>query len=76
MGFLSMTDKEVTMNRIPLVMEDTSMEIFARIAKSEARKFDCSVDIDYSGNNRLVSLSGDSTCAPHILEGVKNIFRK
>jgi len=62
------------MNHIPLNLEDTSMEVFARIARSEARKYDCSMDIDYSGTNRNIRLHGDSAYAPQIMENLKNIF--
>ncbi|MEE4357368.1 MAG: hypothetical protein V2I97_12955 [Desulfococcaceae bacterium] len=68
------------MNKIPIIMEDTSMEILARIAKSEAGKYNCSMHIDYSGTNRNITFAGDMTgnteCAGKILESVKNIFRK
>lgn len=68
--------QEDIMNHIPLNLEDTSLEVFARIARSEAHKYDCSVDIDYSGSNRNIRLNGDRSCAPYIMEELKNIFIK
>ncbi len=64
------------MNHIPLNLEDTSMEIFARIARQEAHKYDCSMDIDYTGTNRNIRMRGDCACTPQILENLKNIFIK
>jgi len=59
---------------IPLRIEDTSMEIYARIARAEAHKYDCSIDIDFSDSNRNISLRGDKSNVPYIMEEVKNIF--
>ncbi|MGE0086238.1 MAG: hypothetical protein AB7S75_17660 [Desulfococcaceae bacterium] len=64
------------MNHIPVRIEDTSLEVFARIARSEAHKYDCSMDIDYSGTNRNIRMRGDCACGPHIMEELKNIFIK
>jgi len=61
---------------IPVRIEDTSMEIYARIARAEAQKFDCSIDIDFSDTNRNISLVGDKSNVPHIMEEVKNIFMR
>lgn len=61
---------------IPVKVEDTSMEIYARIARSEAYKYDCSIDIDFSEDNRNISLVGDKSNVPYIMEQVKNIFIK
>lgn len=66
--------KEDAMNNIPLRIEDTSLEVYARIARAEAAKYNCSMNIDYSGNRREISLTGDNACAHHILEDVKNIL--
>ncbi len=62
------------MSNIPISIESTNSEIWARIAKAEARKYDCSVNIDFSNGNRTVQFIGDQAYVPHILAEVRNIF--
>lgn len=62
------------MSNIPINIESTNSEIWARIVKAEARKYDCSVNIDFSDGNRKVEFVGDQTYMPHILEEVHNLF--
>ena len=66
------------MNKIPvsIAREDTSMEICARIARSEAHKHNCSIYIDFSGSRRDVRLIGDKSSVPYIIDKVKNFFIK
>ncbi len=44
---------------IPINREETNLEILARIAKAAARKFDCSLHIDFSEGNRRIEFIGD-----------------
>ena len=44
---------------IPINHEETNLEILARIAKAAARKFDCSVHIDFNDGNRQIEFIGD-----------------
>ena len=61
---------------IPLKIEDTNIEIFARIVKAASRKYDCSMDIDFQNGNRKVEFIGDETYKPFIAEEVECIFEK
>jgi hypothetical protein len=63
-------------NKIPIRLEDTNMEVLARIAKAASRKFDCSVKIDFNNGNRQIEFIGDDFYKPLILEEVKEIFSK
>ncbi len=62
------------MNKIPLNIEDTSVEIFAHIVKSEANKYGCDVAIDFSDGNRAFFFPVDDECNSHILKDVQKIF--
>jgi len=64
------------MSVVNVNIEDTSMEILARIARVEARKYDCSLEINFSDQNREVNLVGDDTYVPYILEDVQKMFTK
>ncbi len=46
---------------IPINREETNLEVLARIAKAMARKYDCSLNIDYSNGNRRIEFIGDET---------------
>ena len=61
---------------IPLKIEDTNIEILARIVKAASRKYDCSMDIDFQNGNRKVEFIGDETYKPFIAEEVECIFEK
>jgi hypothetical protein len=39
---------------IPVKIEETNMEVLARIVKATSRKFDCSMSIDFQNGNRKV----------------------
>jgi hypothetical protein len=61
---------------IPVKIEDTNIEILARIVKAASRKYDCSMDIDFQNGNRKVKFIGDETFKPFIAEEVECIFEK
>ena len=63
-------------NKIPIAKEETNKEIWARIIKATARKFDCNMIIDFSDGNRKVEFVGDEACKPQIMEELKEIFKK
>jgi hypothetical protein len=63
-------------NKIPIKLEDTNLEVLARIAKAASRKFDCSMKIDFNNGNRRVEFIGDDIYKPLIVEEVKEIFSK
>lgn len=56
-------------------MENTNVEILARIVKAEAKKYDCSVDIDFNDGNRLTRFVGDKEYASYILEEVESYLK-
>ena len=35
-------------DKIPIRFEDTNIEVLARIVKAASRKFDCSMEIDFT----------------------------
>jgi hypothetical protein len=59
---------------IPIRVEDTNLEIMARIVKAASRKYNCDVEIDFSNNSRKVYFVGDEDLKPHITEEVLNMF--
>ena len=61
---------------IPVKIEDTNIEVLARIVKAASRKYDCSMDIDFQNGNRKVDFIGDETYKPFIAEEVECIFAK
>jgi hypothetical protein len=60
---------------IPINQEETNLEILARIAKATARKFDCSLDIDFSEGNRHIEFIGDENNKNLIAAEIEHIFR-
>ena len=52
-----------------------NLEILARIAKATARKFDCSLDIDFSEGNRHIEFIGDENNKNLIAAEIEHIFR-
>lgn len=62
------------MNNVKINIENTNAEVLARIFKAEARKYDCSVDIDFSDGKRITRFVGDEEYASHIFEEVQNYF--
>jgi hypothetical protein len=63
-------------NKIPIKFEDTNIEVLARIVKAASRKFDCSMEIDFTNGNRKVEFIGDDFYKPLIVEEVEEIFSK
>jgi len=63
-------------NKIPIKLEDTNIEVLARIVKAASRKFDCSMEIDFTNGNRKVEFIGDDFYKPLIVEEVEEIFSK
>ena len=61
---------------IPVKIEETNMEVLARIVKATSRKFDCSMNIDFQNGNRKVQFIGDEILKPLIEEDVEFIFTK
>jgi hypothetical protein len=68
-------DPDVT-HGIKVTLEDTNAEVLARIAKAAAKKFNCSLTIDFHDGNRTIEFVGDESCKPAIAREVENIFRK
>ena len=62
------------MNAIPVNIEEDNTEVFARIIKAAASKYDCSVNIDFSEGRRSVEFIGDELLKSHIIEEALGIF--
>ncbi|MCP4113200.1 MAG: hypothetical protein GY749_48000 [Desulfobacteraceae bacterium] len=62
------------MNAIPVNIEADNTEVFARIVKAAAVRYDCSVSIDFSDGRRSVEFIGDELLMPHIIEEALAIF--
>lgn len=61
---------------VPVKIEDTNIEVLARIVKAASIKFDCSMNIDFQNGNRKVEFIGDEIFKPLIAEEVECIFAK
>ncbi len=59
---------------IPINREETNLEILARIAKASARKFDCSLHIDFSNGNRRIEFIGDEATKALIAAEMEYLF--
>ncbi len=62
------------MNAIPVNIKEANTEVFARIVKAAASKYDCSVNIDFSDGRHSVQFIGDEHLKPHIIEEALGIF--
>ena len=59
-----------------IAKEDTNAEVLARIVKAASRKYDCSMEIDFSRDRRISRFVGDEDLKTHIAEEVSNIFSR
>jgi len=62
-------------NKIPLNLEETGNEVLARIIKATARKYNCSMVIDFNNGNRTVEFIGDEASKPLIIKELNDIFK-
>ena len=54
--------------------EDTNAEVLARIVKAASHKYDCSMEIDFTNDNRISKFVGDEDLKPYIADEVRRIF--
>jgi hypothetical protein len=47
-------------------VENTTYEVMARIMKAASHKYNCDIEIDFSGESRKINFIGDSNMKPHI----------
>lgn len=59
---------------IPIVTEETNIEILARISKATSKKWGCTMCIDFFNGNRTMMFSGDPECRPVIVHELEGIF--
>jgi len=59
---------------IRITREETNLEILARIARATARKYDCSMTIDYHDGNRRIEFSGDPSSKAKIAHTLATYF--
>ena len=62
--------------KMHITKEDTNAEVLARIVKAASQKYDCSMEIDFSSDNRISKFVGDEALKPHIAEEVRSIFSR
>lgn len=62
------------MKTFKINIENTNAEVLARIMKSTASKYDCSVDIDFSDGRRDIEFIGDEEVKRHVIEEVADIL--
>ena len=60
---------------IKINREETNLEVLARIAKATARKYDCSMSIDFQNGKRQIEFMGDNECKARIANAVEDYFR-
>ncbi|MDM8535317.1 hypothetical protein QUF70_01030 [Desulfobacterales bacterium HSG17] len=63
-------------NKISLNKIDVSSEVIARIAKAAAKKYDCTVDIDFSNGNQKINYRGKTDVLFHIAEEVADVMNR
>ncbi|MBF0099374.1 MAG: hypothetical protein HQK77_00550 [Desulfobacterales bacterium] len=51
-------------------IEETNLEIFDRMVKATAKKYDCSLHIDFQNGNKVVKFIGANSYLPHIVDEV------
>jgi len=58
------------MYKIPLNKINVSSEIYLRILRSTANKYDCDIEFEYDENHKLVKFEfkGDEDMLPYIIE--------
>ena len=61
---------------VKINQEETNLEVLARITKATARKYDCSLDIDFQDGKRRIEFIGDQECKARIASAVENFFMK
>ena len=59
---------------IKINREETNLEILARIAKAAARKYDCSMTIDFHNGNRRIEFSGNPAAKEKIANTLATYF--
>jgi hypothetical protein len=62
--------------QLRILRQDANQEILARIIKATARKYQCSVKIDFSDGRCCAQFIGDNTLKPHIVKEVEDILNR
>ena len=60
--------------KMNITREDTNAEVLARIIKAASHKYECSMVINFSNDNRISKFIGDEALKQHIAEEVRNMF--
>lgn len=61
---------------VKITREETNLEVLARIAKAAARKYDCTLNIDFRNGKRRIAFCGDGAAKRKIAATVKGYFRE
>jgi len=59
---------------IKINREETNLEVLARIAKATARRYDCSMRIDFQNGKRQIEFIGNNECKAKIAHAVGDYF--
>lgn len=60
---------------IKINREETNLEVLARIAKATARKYDCSMSIDFQNGKRQIEFIGSNECKTKIANALEDCFK-
>ena len=60
---------------VKITREETNLEILARIAQAAARKYDCTLTIDFHNGNRRIAFYGDRAAKKKIADTVEGYFK-
>lgn len=60
---------------IKINREETNLEVLARITKATARKYECSLDINFQNGERQIKFIGNDECKAKIATAVGDYFK-
>jgi len=60
---------------IKINREETNLEVLARITKATARKYECSMNINFQNGKRQIEFIGNDECKAKIANAVEDYFK-
>jgi hypothetical protein len=60
---------------LPITIEETNIEVLAKIIKAECEKLDCTLNIDFKNGHREIEYVGEEEYRSHIAQQVFDIFK-
>lgn len=61
---------------IKINREETNLEVLARITKATARKYECSMTINFQNGERQIEFIGNDECKTKIATAVEDYFKQ